>query len=75
VVGGWKASLEGLQTLRAYNAESRCVHNISLHNDIIRASSFTGIGVFAWMNFWSNMIAALFMSATILTCVFLAECK
>ena len=69
------ATLEGVQTIRAFNAEQGCTEDFHGHYNVFYGGWFTEISVFGWFQFRNNLMAALFNSVSAFIMTMLAQSK
>ncbi len=54
------ATLDGMETIRAFKAESRCMQDFDTHHTHHMATWMNEMSVFCWFIFWANGLGALY---------------
>ena len=69
------ASLEGVQTIRAFQADRKCIEDLHGHYNVIMGGWFTEINIFCWFQFSCNIISAVFNVASVFIITLLSGSK
>ena len=73
-IGHLSSSIDGVETILAYDAVARLSDEYGLHYDTMVASWYTSLANFVWFQLYCNLTGSLLSIFMIITCFLGAEC-